>query len=163
MATAAERQARNEQLLRVLEQEKPNFSKFEEHEVQKAEAWSGELAMLRRRVKTRFETLPLPGGDSIAVRTCLTESEEAHLAELFVKIFGKGDQDAPYEVIELCTANPEITEEWLRANPDAFAVQDLLDVLYGYLERKQALRQEAADRVRRIVSFRIERDGQSSG
>lgn len=160
---AATIEEKNAQLLRVLEQERPNFSKFEEHERVKSEAWADELGMLRRRVERRFEMLELPGGDSIAVRTCLTENEEARLGDLFVRTFSGKDTDAPYELIELCTANPQITAQWLKENPDEFATQDLLDVLYGYLERKQQMRQEQADRVMAIATFRIKRDGQKSG
>jgi hypothetical protein len=157
---SAERKA---QLMEALNHERPNFRLFQDHDAQKQEMWQDELAMLKRRVETRVESLELPGGDSIAVRTGLTENEERRLTELFVKVFGKGDQDAPYELIELCTANELITAEWLRANPDAFSVQDMLGVLYGYLERKQQLRQEAADRVRSIASFRLKRAGDESG
>jgi hypothetical protein len=151
------------QLLRVLEEERPNFSVFEEYDRIKTEAWDSELDMLKRRVESRFEMLELPGGDSIAVRTCLTESEEARLGDLFLRTFSGKDTDAPYELIELCTANPRITAQWIKENPDEFATQDLLDVLYGYLERKQQIRQEQADRVRAIASFRIKRDGEESG
>jgi len=163
MTVATSPEEKQAQLLAVLEQEKPNFSKFEEHERIKSQAWTEEIGMLKRRVEKRFEMLELPGGDSIAVRTCLTESEEARLGELFLRTFGKRDTDAPYELIELCTANPMITAEWLKSNPDEFATQDLLDVLYGYLERKQQMRQEQADRVMAIASFRIKRGGEESG
>jgi hypothetical protein len=162
MSETVDRQARQAQLLRVLEQEKSNFSKFEEHERIKTEAWQDELVMLKCRVQNQYELLALPGGDSIAVRTCLTEAEEGKLSDLFIRAFGKQDSSAPYELIELCTANPHITAEWLKANPSEFSTQDMLDVLYGYLERKQAMRQETANRVMAIASFRIQRDRKES-
>lgn len=162
MAAGAISPEKQAQLLAVLEQEKPNFHVFDDHEKVKCEAWSNELSMLRRRVETRFEMLELPGGDCIAVRTCLTEAEEDRLGELLNRAFVKGDKDAPYEIIELCTANPCITAQWLKDNPEEFSTQDFLTVLYSYIERKQEIRQEMADRVMKIASFRVKRDGQSS-
>jgi hypothetical protein len=166
MPISAEKQ---QELLDVLNKERHNFSKFDEYDAQKAkdvslkaEAWAEEISMLKQRVKNNYELLELPGGDVIAIRTCLTEREEEQMGELFTRAFAKGDTSAPYELIELCTANPNITADWLKSHPDEFATQDLLDVLYGYIERKQELRQETADRLMRIASFRIKRDGPKS-
>ena len=162
MAAGAISPEKQAQLLSVLEQEKSNFHVFDDHEKIKCEAWSNELSMLRRRVETRFEMLEIPGGDAIAVRTCLTEKEEDELGELLTRAFVKGDKDAPYEIIEMCTANPCITAQWLKENPDEFSTQDFLAVLYGYIDRKQEIRQEMADRVMKIASFRVKRAGPST-
>ena len=54
------------------------------------------------------------------------------------------------EIIELVTANPMITAEWLKENPSRFATQDVLVASIGYYARMG----ERVERAARARSFR---------
>jgi hypothetical protein len=65
-----------------------------------------------------------------------------------------GNRAARNEFVAKITHNPLITPDWLEANPDKLAVQDLLDVIYGWAETRKRKREELAQRLDDLKSFR---------
>ena len=127
--------------------------------------WDAEIATLERRTRTEIEEIDLGNGDTIAVWSCLSADETrllGYLQKAQVEIAGGRNpndlseedaealDDVQREIIELVTANPVITAEWLRANPERFATQDVLVASIGYYARMG----ERVERAARARSFR---------
>lgn len=147
---------------RVLKEATPLFEQRKIREQAEKEKWAKEIAMLERRVHNEFVPVDLGNGDTIALRTCLSEKEEVKLKSLLLK-WEKGDEKAAYEIVALVTANELITSDWLRKNPDKFAVSDLLKVLFGMLEQRATHHQETLTRVKNLTTFRTDQAGPESG
>jgi len=64
---------------RILKSVEPQLKAFQEAEKNR---WANEIAMLERRVKNEYQPVQLGNGDTIALRTCLSEREEIKLAGL---------------------------------------------------------------------------------
>jgi len=144
---------------RILKSVEPQLKAFQEAEKNR---WANEIAMLERRVKNEYQPVQLGNGDTIALRTCLSEREEIKLAGLIDR-WSKGDKKAAYEIVALVTANELITVDWLRKNPDKFSVSDLLKVLFGMLEQRTQFHRDAMERVRQLSTFRPEPAGSKPG
>ena len=67
--------------------------------------------------------------------------------------------DITFEIIELVTANPFITKEYLRNNTDKFTGEDLMKVINGYYENQVRLIREKFTELKRIENFRPEQSG----
>jgi len=101
------------------------------------ERWTDEIAMLERRVRETTVDIDLGNGDKIPIRARLSDSEDARLTKLRLKLSkGGGDKDAALEIAALVTANPLITVEWLKENPNKFAIVDLLEIIFSYFEQQ---------------------------
>jgi hypothetical protein len=142
-----------EQALEILKRHEPEFAQFKVKKDQDLLRAAAEIDMLERRITEQVEYLTLPGGDSIAVRTCFTETEETELVALMNKT-GTGDRGARNEFLAKIIHNPIITAAWLSEHPDKLAIQDLLDVMYGWLEIRKQKREELAQRLMDLASFR---------
>ena len=59
--------------------------------------------------------------------------------------------DCWLQVIAKITVDEAITFEWLKDNPDMYSSEDIID---AYLAFKEARKQQIADRVKRVESFR---------
>ena len=139
--------------LEILKRHEPEFAEYKAKKDQDLLRAAAEIDMLERRITEQVEYLLLPGGDSIAIRTCFTETEETELRGLLEKT-AVGDKAARNEFLAKITHNPIITAEWLTQNPDKIAVQDLLDVMYGWLEARKAKREDLAQRLKDLATFR---------
>lgn len=152
--------------LAMLKTHQPNFDLMDtvdsEQRDQQRERDLDEIAMLTRRVKEEYSDIDLGSGDMISIRTCLSETEEVKLGKLIDK-WAKKDDKAAYEIVALITKNPLINVKWLRDNPDAFSVTDLLEVLFGMLEQRSNRHQETLDRVTRLTSFRHDKTRPDAG
>lgn len=147
---------------RVLKEAEPLFKERASREQPEKEKWAKEIAMLERRVHNEFVPVDLGNGDTIALRTCLSEKEEVKLKSLLLK-WEKGDEKAAYEIVALVTANELITSDWLKKNPDKFAVSDLLKVLFGMLEQRAAHHRDTLQRVKNLTNFRPDPAGAEPG
>ena len=160
--TAEEKEAYRQ----ILEKEKPAFRAMQEDEQAKQRQWGEEIAMLERRVSTEYEEVDLGGGDTIAVRTALSETESARLGELYQAWFSPLDleqvtpediaqrKEIGYEIVALITANPLITVDWLRENPDRFSTDDAVGIMLSWLEQRQNRENRRAARLVSVASFR---------
>jgi len=144
---------------RILRSVEPQLKAFREAEKNR---WANEIAMLERRVKEEYQPVQLGNGDTIALRTCLSEKEEIKLSGL-IERWSQGDKKAAYEIVALVTANEFITVDWLKKNPDKFSVTDLLNVLFGMLEQRAQFHRETMERVRKLSTFRTEPARPKSG
>lgn len=147
---------------KVLREARPLFEERAKRELAEKERWQKEIEMLERRVHNEFVPVDLGNGDTIALRTCLSEKEEIKLKSLLNR-WEKGDEKAAYEIVALVTANELITADWLKKNPDKFAVSDLLNVLFGMLEQRAAHHRETLARVKALTNFRTEPAGSEPG
>lgn len=149
---------------RILKEAEPLFEERRVREEAEKKRWAGEIAMLERRVREETVEVDLGGGDTLAIRSCLSESETKRIAKL-EKERKELDPDDPksqarmdeiaYEILEIVTANPLITRDWLKKNRDKFAVVDMLAATFAYYDAQ-------ADRFRRINSarsFRTDKSG----
>jgi len=141
---------------RILKEAEPLFEARNVREIAERERWAGEIALLERRVRTEYVEVDLGNGDTIALRACLSEAEGKKIQRLEKErtTLDLNDPKTParmdeiaYEILEIVTANPLITKEWLKKNRDRFAVSDMLAVTFAWYEQQ-------ADRVRRINSLR---------
>lgn len=124
-----------------------NELREEERRLREEDDWAkAELVMLRRRVMTTYEEVPLrhgDPGDTIRIRTGLTETElqmlvDLHLEEDEIRALaeaaGRGltvaEQERMDEImlikIATATANPLITPAFLRENKDTYPISDAL-------------------------------------
>lgn len=154
---------------RILKEAEPLFKEREVREQAEKERWAREIAMLERRVKEDYVDIDLGHGDTLAIRTCLSNEESGRLGELYQTWFAplkEPDKNAiakrkkvSYEIIELVTANPAITKDWLRKNPDKFATDDMVNAIFTWAELRQKRENERAQRLVSAVLFRQEPEG----
>ena len=149
---------------RILKEAEPLFEERRVREEADRKRWASEIAMLERRVREETVDVDLGSGDTLAIRACLSEAEGKKIAKLEKerrdldpedpKSQAKMDEIA-YEILEMVTANPLITKDWLKKNRDRFAVSDMLAVTFAWYQAQ-------ADRFRRmqdLKSFRPEPAG----
>ena len=141
-----------------LSQAQPLFQKMEQRYNAATFKWQNEIAMLERRVHDCYEDVDLGNGDKIAVRTALSEEEmqEYGAIEQRKTDLEKNDPELSrltYRQIELMTANPLITAEWLEANKDKWPVNDALVIMQAFLEGIMTRRM---NRVGDLQKFRTE-------
>jgi hypothetical protein len=148
---------------------KPLFDKRDKALAIESSKWQREIEMLERRVETEYVDLELPGGDTIAIRTCLSNPESDLLGRLREeqKAFDMktGDparlEEIMYEILELVTANPLLTVQWFRENEGKYATMDALAIAIGYHEKRIEHLKEQDRRVMRAYSFREDEGGAS--
>jgi len=151
---------------RILKEAEPLFKERGVREQAEKERWANEIAMLERRVKEDYVDVDIGGGDMLAIRTCLSEPESAKLGELYKKWYTPADtpdkaaitrkKKVAYEIVELVTANPIITKEWLQDNPDKFATEDAVNAILSYMEQWHKRQNERAAQILETISFRAE-------
>ena len=149
---------------RILKESEPLFEKRKVREQAEREKWASEIAMLERRVRDEYVEVDLGNGDTIALRTCLSEGEGKRIAKLEKDRAGL-DLSAPesaeqadeiaFEILEIVTANPIITKSWLKKNRDKFALNDMLTVTFGWYDQQIA----RFRRIKDLKSFRPEQTG----
>lgn len=141
-----------------LSQAQPLFERMDQKYNAATFKWQNEIAMLERRVHDCYEDVDLGNGDKIAVRTALSEEEmqEYGAIEQRKTDLEKNDPELSrltYRQIELMTANPLITAEWLEANKDKWPVNDALVIMQAFLEGIMTRRM---NRVGDLQKFRTE-------
>ncbi len=154
---------------RILKEAEPLFKEREVREQAEKDRWAKEIEMLERRVKEDYVDIDLGHGDTLAIRTCLSDKESGRLGELYQSWFTPMDspdknaiakrKGVSYEIIELVTANPAITKEWLKKNPDKFATDDMVNAIFTWAELRQKRENERAQRLVSAVLFRKEPEG----
>lgn len=142
----------------MLKEHQPNFDKLRAADNAAKFKWQNEIAMLERRVHDCYEDIDLGNGDKIAVRTALSEEEmqEYGAIEQRKTELEKDDPELSrltYRQIELMTANPLITTDWLEANKDKWPVNDALVIMQAFLEGIMTRRM---NRVGDLQKFRTE-------
>gem|GEM_PF-2562684 len=102
-----------------------------------------ELAMLRRRVVSAYEDVPLSNGDTIRVRTGLAQDELEYLITLIAEADriraqartekraltpdeGEAIDEIERRKVEVITYNDLITADWLREHPNDVPIVDLM-------------------------------------
>ncbi len=159
---------------KMLKEHQPSFDLMEAAEAVQDVKWQDEIAMLEGRVKDCFEMVDLENGDQIAVRTALSEKEMKELGKIekrkggiFKEIKKKSENpdsneeeienlqdsisDLTYRQIEVMTANPLITADWLRKNQDKWPVNDALVIMQSASDRVTLRR---LNRAKELASFR---------
>jgi len=141
-----------------LNQAQPLFQKMEQRYNAATFKWQNEIAMLERRVHDCYEDVDLGNGDKIAVRTALSEEEmqEYGAIEQRKTELEKTDPELSrltYRQIELMTANPLITPDWLEENKHRWPVNDALTIMQAFLE---GILTRRMNRVSDLQSFRKE-------
>jgi len=149
---------------RILKEATPLFEQRKITEQAERERWSHEIAMLERRVRDEYVEIDLGGGDTLAIRTALSEVESIKLGELYKQWFTpmkKPDKNAvtakkkvSYEIIALVTANPLITRDWLEQNPDRFSTDDAVHAIISYAEERQKRENDRARGLIETLTFR---------
>lgn len=147
---------------RVLAEAKPLLDQIKQDQQAENQQWNLEISLLERRISEQFDMVELPGGGEIAIRKCPSEEEETKLKKLLTA-WGKGNAEAAYKIIELVTANPMITADWLKKNPDKFSVADAMEIMFQTFEKRAQAQRERLERIRRLQSFREEPAGPESG
>ena len=149
---------------RILKESEPLFEKRKVREQAEREKWAGEIAMLERRVRDEYVEVDLGNGDTIALRSCLSEAEGKKIGRLEKERSGldmtnpensERADDIAFEILEFVTANPIITKTWLKKNRDRFAINDMLTVTFGWYDQQIA----QFRRIKDLKSFRPEQTG----
>lgn len=125
--------------------------------------WEREIASLESRVHNESAEVDLGNGATIAIRLCLLESEtdRVDFLEKAIKV-EKSDLERAQmasELIEIITANPLITKEWLMNNRDKYSPSDVALVLLGYMEVKLEERKAHFTRLQSAMDFRKNKVG----
>lgn len=147
-----------EEIAALLTQSQPQFQQMDQKYNAATFKWQNEIAMLERRVHDCYEDVDLGNGDKIAVRTALSEEEMQEYGTIEQRKAELEKQDPElsrltYRQIELMTANPLITAEWLEENKDRWPVNDALTIMQAFLEGIMSRRM---NRVGDLKSFRTE-------
>lgn len=147
-----------EEISSLLSEHKDQFQKMDQKYNAATYKWQNEIAMLERRVHDCYEDVDLGNGDKIAVRTALSEEEmqEYGAIEQRKTELEKNDPELSrltYRQIELMTANPLITADWLEENKDKWPVNDALVIMQAFLEGIVSRRM---NRVGDLQKFRTE-------
>jgi predicted methyltransferase len=82
--------------------------------------------------------------------------EEITLMQAQISRLISQSSDCYLKIIAKVTADPELTYEWLKENPDKYNAEDIVDTYYAF---REARRQQVADReerVRAIIAFRAD-------
>ncbi len=140
--------------LTLLRGHQPNFDKMQAAEILQQNRDLDEIAMLERRVNTLYEDVDLGNGDTIRVRTALSEEESVEYNTLQQRLADATEEEKSeitYRQLEIMTANPLLTAEWFRDNQDKWPVNDALAVASGFLENQLQVRK---DRVANLQRFR---------
>jgi hypothetical protein len=140
----------------MLKEHQPNFDRLKAAEAADSFKWQDEIAMLERRVHDCYEDVDLGNGDTIAVRTALSEEEmqEMNALEQRKTELEKKDpelSEITYRQLELMTANPYLTAQWFSENKAKWPVDAALAVLQSFLEHQISKR---INRVKDLQSFR---------
>ena len=174
---------------RILAERKPYMKQMVDGINQEKINASETIAMLQRRTKEQTLDLPLEGGDTIRIFSRMSEADlkvletieddrleyirhadelmrqlpQATAREQINQITSELDSvlslagDCWLRVIAKITVDPEITYGWLKQNPDMYSSEDIVDAYLGY---KDARKQQIADRVKRVRSFRENNTGE---
>ena len=147
-----------EEISSLLSEHQPQFQQMDQKYNAATFKWQNEIAMLERRVHDCYEDVDLGNGDKIAVRTALSEEEmqEYGAIEQRKTELEKNDPELSrltYRQIELMTANPLITADWLEENKDKWPVNDALAIMQAFLEGIMTRRM---NRVGDLQKFRTE-------
>lgn len=147
-----------EEISSLLSEHKDLFQQMDQKYNAATFKWQNEIAMLERRVHDCYEDVDLGNGDKIAVRTALSEEEmqEYGAIEQRKTELEKNDPELSrltYRQIELMTANPLITADWLEENKDKWPVNDALAIMQAFLEGIMTRRM---NRVGDLQKFRTE-------
>ena len=177
------------QAQRILAERKPHMEKMLGDIRNEKIAASETIAMLQRRTKTQTVDLVLEGGDTIRIYSRMSQADmlrieaiendrldlirQATEATESLKKVTEVSQIDPIRkeidrlfeaagdcwlrVIAIVTVDPAITYGWLKQNPDMYSPEDITDV---YLAYREARKQQIADRVKRVQSFREHITGQ---
>jgi hypothetical protein len=125
--------------------------------------WEREIATLQSRVLTANVEVDVGNGDKFAVRTSLLDSEVTRMETLEYQRDHETDADKQEEIscemLEIITANPRITKEWLLSNRDKYSPSDLLSILLGYMEVRLKEKAERIARLRSAALFRPNEEG----
>jgi hypothetical protein len=119
--------------------EDAKFKAFKESAKAEEQKWADEIEMLTKRIGDSYEYIELGNGDKIAVRARLSyaEIEEidalTKLSEQYIKD-NKPEEanDLALKLYAKITANPLITEEYLKNHKDSYSLQDMLQLVVGY-------------------------------
>lgn len=157
-----------EEITSLLSEHKDQFQKMDQKYNAATFKWQNEIAMLERRVHDCYEDVDLGNGDKIAVRTALSEEEmleyaaieqqQRQLKQKYESMINSPDfideaSKLTYRMIELMTANPLITADWLEEHKDRWPAADVLTILVAFQER---LLQNRLNKVKDLQSFRTE-------
>lgn len=147
-----------EEISSLLSEHQPQFQQMDQKYNAATFKWQNEIAMLERRVHDCYEDVDLGNGDKIAVRTALSEEEmqEYGAIEQRKTELEKDDPELSrltYRQIELMTANPLITADWLEENKHRWPVNDALVIMQAFLEGIMTRRM---NRVGDLQKFRTE-------
>jgi hypothetical protein len=127
--------------------------------------WEREVATLQSRVYSAFVDVDIGGGDKIAVRTSLLDEEVKRMGQLENQRDTEKDptkqEEISCEMIEIITANPLITKDWLLTNKDKYSPSDLLSIILGYMEVRLRERAERIAGLRSAALFRPNEEGPS--
>ena len=147
-----------EEISSLLSEHKDQFQQMDQKYNAATFKWQNEIAMLERRVHDCYEDVDLGNGDKIAVRTALSEEEMQEYGAIEQRKT-KLEKDDPelsrltYRQIELMTANPLITADWLEENKHRWPVNDALVIMQAFLEGIMTRRM---NRVGDLQKFRTE-------
>lgn len=168
---------------RILAERAPYMKKMLDAITDEKIAASETIAMLQRRTKTQTVDLVLEGGDTIRIYSRPSQADMLRIEEIENERLDKIHQaqeamaalkkvtdvsqiepiqqkindlfdaagDCWLRVIAIVTVDPAITYGWLKQNPDMYSPEDITDV---YLAYREARKQQIADRVKRVQSFR---------
>lgn len=140
--------------LAMLRGHQSNFDLMSASEIIQQNRDLDEIAMLERRVNTLYEDVDLGNGDTIRVRTALSEEESVEYNNLQNRLADATEEEKSeitYRQLEIMTANPLLTADWFRDNQDKWPVNDALSVAAGFLENQL---QQRKDRVGNLQRFR---------
>lgn len=125
------------------------------------EQYQIEITRLQKRVATQTAQIPLGDTDTIEVWSCLSEQETKLIGQMekLKKEIVAGRpmdelsvaetealNDITYQILEMVTANPLITYQWLLENPDKYSTQDMAIAFVGFYS-------EIAERAQRTLSI----------
>jgi hypothetical protein len=139
-----------------LQRAAPVLKKFDQKIEQRNDDWANEIAILESRVTSETVTVYLDGEkrqQPIKLRVCLSDAEMRKIAKLFSgkdKLDMSKPEDVEkaneltYEIIEMVTANPMITKEWLKANTDKYSQQDMLALIMSFMRAMEDRAQSVA-------------------
>lgn len=139
-----------------LQKAAPVLKKFDQKIEQRNDDWANEIAILETRVTEETVTVYLDGERKqhpIKLRACLSDAEMRKIAKLFgnkdkLKMESEADiekaNEMTYEIIEMVTANPMITKDWLRANNDKYSQQDMLALIMSFMRAMEDRAQSVA-------------------
>ena len=133
------------------------------------------IGLLQRRTRDILTPFDLGCGDTIIIRTRMSVRDRAEVDRLvsqqqtiqrkianaritgdyqtIISLDTEG-KDCFYRVIELITADPAITAEYLRNNEDKYCIDDLMDIYLGYQLANAEHDKQQAEMIGKIRTFR---------